>query len=501
MTMMIKDNGLVTRRLRHLRSIKIQNIDIMQHSINNQYRMSLLQQKYEYFLTIENLKDEIIYVSEVQHTWLNRLYFNEIPINEYPDYELTLKLMLKFPNTLLDESDSSFNEPTDNLNANAAETWIEIVNLDVNLNHLIELVNEKNVIESPNLFLFQFTNGTYIFPHQGLKMEPTSIFNDMEHNKSRTTNKSRLSANFNSLLKVNKSNDFISHIYDEINLISEKLHDRTYNKKSALIGNNNLIQKYINQLTVSIDRKQRHLEAIGLSFESLIKTEHNEEDKNYELKFHADSGQYFNEVEENDNSYGNKSYQLIKINNKLDLIRAKKCGQLVDIFKEYHLFDVENGGYIILNKPSNGPDQNNHVAPSDEFNLTSWKSRIELDDGKEKTHGIINQLQFKKVQVNDIMTLIEGINSNKADENEINTVNTLLGQYMLFTLMISKVIYHIPLPNDMEYCGSTCFINKTLPFFIPEKKKLTKTSIASLIKAIDLFNINIKQLQLHLQRY
>lgn len=295
---------LLKRRLRHVRSVKINNLFVAQKNTEDQLWLP------SYFIVLENSRGETLYVSEVQHGSLYNVQFNELPLQHSSLTYFILKLFAEVPKVLSPYKDS---------------VWCLFRCYHVDLNKM-QYLKPDDVVVSYNAPLLELVDGNYILTEAPVMSSPSSPTKG--HKRGVSSVKIKHSFTFNNVLKLNKILEYTSQVMEESRQISEnleKLMQNEHKKHKWLI---NSLKSYNQQMQARIQRKRLDLKRLH----SLLKCTNAELDLT--LDMHANS---LNDY------YGNTYPNLIQKRDKLETLRTKKLIQLIGIFQTTALFHVRTG--------------------------------------------------------------------------------------------------------------------------------------------------------------
>lgn len=430
---------LLEKRVRHLHSVSLYNVSMLgnEASLNSDENKLNVFKKISCFVVIDNLNGAPLYVSEVQVNTFNKLSFNEMPPNELSDSTISLRIVGKIPNDILIKSE-----------ANTDEIWIVFKEIGIQFDKL-KRIRRDTIFEGVNIPILEFNDGLYTLENINAISNVPDVINFQNSTSSEHTMKESFS--FNSLLEFNKVIEYKSHILEEIlHISSEVQHIMEHRNKERgweIIRLNNSIE----QMKLQLNNKRIDLKNVEVA-----------------LANSSDISQLSSQLISRNSSdasiadnYGNKNYRVIHSNNQLDVLKVKKLKQLISIFRNYPLFDEENG----------------YVEIATDFDSKRPSTKL---------------LKFKLVNKSKILSSVTDSEVKRID------INTILGQYMLFLQIISTIIYNIPLPYEMRYYGSTSIISYDLPLFISET--VASKYRSGLLQAIEMFNLNIKQVKVYIER-
>lgn len=406
---------LLKRRLRHVRSIKISNL-----FVGKTCSQELIWFP-SYFIVIENGKGQILYISELQYGSLYSVQFNELPSQDSPLTHFKLRLVAELPQRLLPSSDERI--------------WFDFKVYQIDLNKVKQIGADDTVV-SYNAPLMELVDGDYVLPNVStLTASKSSI---RTHKRASSSIKSKISFNFNSVLKMNKILEYTSQVKEESQQISDKVESQIQDEYKKHQWHVTHLKDYNHQLQLRIQRKKSDLKKLRDSIKNFSEAKEKDSIKTYSLNDY----------------YGNTYPSLIQNRNRLEILREKKLAQLIEIFRITNLFHVRSG-----------------LAT---FNGTLLDSSSSLYDRLR-----VNLLNKEKLL--EIATT--------GSEMTKKLTSSCLGYYTLFMTLIATRICNIPLPHGLMYCGSTSMVNDCTPLYLDNLK-----DINLLGQAIDNFNVDIIQI-------
>lgn len=294
---------LLKRRLRHVRSVKINNLFVGQKNSEELIWFP------SYFIVIENERGQTLYVSELQHGSLYNVQFHELPPQDSPLTHFTLRLVAEIPQWLLASSDERL--------------WFDFRTYNVNLNQ-VKHVSADDIIESYNAPILELVDGDYVLPNVSTLAAPKALIRT--HKRAVSSMKIKKSFTFNSVLKLNKILEYTSQVKEESEQISDRVERQIqdeHKKRQWLVKH---LRDYNHQLQSRIQKKKLDLQKLGNFVEQFGESEENDS------KPHL-----LNEY------YGNTYPNLIQSRSRLESLRAKKLAQLIGIFQTTDLFHVRSG--------------------------------------------------------------------------------------------------------------------------------------------------------------
>lgn len=439
---------LLTRRIRHIRSIDLYNISLL--TPNDKYNEKSHINEYLnipvpcYFI-IESLSGETLYISETQSYSFRRLQFNEMPILGYGDKQLILKVICKLPPKICLKDSVPETE-------NCEEVWVILGTYSVDLSLLKKVTINENIFFSEiNVPTFELDDGLYILPSTKiLNMNSTeSIYETSLSDETRIG--IRNISSFNSLLKLNKALEYESQIIEaNINLSSVTENFLGYLESKDRWGVENLKKNILQIENKIIEKKSNRLkleEKINIIDDSI---------KRFKLHSEGSSPSYGGA----DDDYGNKSTKLIKLGDTIDFLKNKKSKQLITIFKYCGLFDSK----LNLVSVTSVTENNNLIHEHIHLHLLESKKLLKLIDSP-------SEIKYK--------------------------INIHLGYYLLFLNILTQSIWNVPLPHQMKYLGSKSLINRNFPLYFPDK--LNESNIDAFVIGISYFNRNLIQARQYLR--
>lgn len=309
---------LLKHRLRHLRSIEINNISAAIRKKSEKIVIPFPA----CFLALESLKGECLYVSEVQYDFINSVQFNELPALEYSTSRMILKITVKIPEEC---SFAGAMEPNE---------WLVLRTFEIDLNKLQSLDPEDQP-EGHNVPLFEMTDGFYTLPDQSVLRTTSESNLYSRHRRNASRNIVNQSFSFNSVLKLNIMIDYKAQVQREILETSKKL------EKAIDLGGKSdtwlieILRGYSRDLGTSITRKKAYLRDLRERLERHV-------DSHDSDRSHSPDGQSLHEY------YGSSYSNLIKTKDRVDAMRLKKLNRLITIFQNTSLFE-KSVGFIDYN--------------------------------------------------------------------------------------------------------------------------------------------------------
>lgn len=307
---------ILKRRLRHLRSLAVQNISLQNLEENSMDEHHVLSS----FFIIENSNGETIYVSETMNGSIVKLQINELRFHN--DYNLLdhfiVKLAIRVPVRLLKNKND--------------EIWAIIKCFKVDLAKLNYLGSH------PSNFTFSGTDILLLELQDGWYTTQSTIFRALEphitHKLKIDPNTGKKSCAFNSLLKLNKLIQYVSDIEEERNLWSTKINSfvepQLKGKKWAIQD----IKIKLENINQRCEKKSRDINKFTKTLESLV-----QEQKQFTIKEDAAAL----------DDYGTIYSVLSNTNEAVEKLQQKRLIQLITIFKNSILFD-SNYGFVFIDE-------------------------------------------------------------------------------------------------------------------------------------------------------
>lgn len=320
------------------------------------------------------------------------------------------------------------------------ETWIEIASYTINMNQLVDFDSRVSKITDFNIPTFELIDGIYIDPKHRPK---SNIINTSSIDVKLPLSKTKMSCSYNTLLKLHKLLDYKGQTEEEILEITSALEcslqlsyatDKGYNRKGKI---------YLKQLESVIESKKDKIDRLRE-----LLTRHNPPNltsTNLEKSMSKDE-------------FTTKYSSTIQLKDHLYLVRGRKLKQLIAIFQLTGIFS--NSQPFITYE-----------------NNTDYEKSIELNPV-------------------DLDVLL----SSKAMEQEDsrNSLNTLLGYYLLFIQILGTRLFKVSLPYELNYYGSTSLIDNKYPFYISDSPSIKY--IDHLKCAVKCFNRDVQQVSQQLRQ-
>lgn len=255
------------------------------------------------FIIIEDIKGQLIYVSETQGGSYLTIQFDELPRLPYAISSIHLKIVGKLPSRILQN-------PT-------SEVWAVIADYTVDFNNLIKIQPEDTdqSFEGINVPLFEFYDGNYVLKN--------AVRSNRQYTKTAPVSKS---FTYNSLLKLNKILEYITQIKQELMELTSKLNTLVQDKPQYC--NNEVKAQACHQLRKQINEKEAKIITLTGSL-----------DRNS-----AFAQNNTNEPKMND-EYGVIYSDFSNVRHRLHSYQLRKFQQLIKIFEQTSLFS--SNGYII----------------------------------------------------------------------------------------------------------------------------------------------------------
>ncbi|CDF87847.1 BN860_15808g1_1 [Zygosaccharomyces bailii CLIB 213] len=295
---------LLKRRLRHVRSVKINNLCVTQKNSDDLFRFP------SYFIVLENSRGETLYVSEVQNGSLYSVQFNELPLQHSPLTLFILKLFAEVPGKLSPYED---------------KVWCLFKNYKIDLNRM-QYLKQDDIVGSYNAPLLELIDGNYVLPE--VPIFSSSSSKTKEHKRKVSSLKNKPSFSFNYVLKLNKILEYTSQVMEESRQLSSKLELQIQNEHKKHIWVIDNLKHYNQQMKARIQKKRLELKKLD-SMVALANTD-----------LELPSEPHTNPLND---YYGNTYPSMVDSRNKLEALRTKKLAQLVSIFQMTELFHVRTG--------------------------------------------------------------------------------------------------------------------------------------------------------------
>ena len=441
---------LLQKRLRHLRSVTLANVALQlnKQGNNNELHNEVIRTP-DCFYIIENLKKEILLVSEIQGNPLRTIQFNDVNFNGDSTTRFIIKIVVQLPHELIPEHNSTNN------------TWCVIQQHTIDLNQLIQIDTRNDTVVTLNTPIFLLDDGSYTIKDAVIEkgilsstLHPTLLESKLRMNTKK-------SFTFNTVLKVNKLLEYIGQTQDETKRLSSYLErplNHAHKSQRINVDKEELLKT---QLHKTLLKKKAKIKALKDEIElhsTLIRSNT------------VSSVDIADKTNVND-QYANTYSNLFQTRNSLIHWRNKKLSQLISIFRAQQFFKLAKSlnceNYVsIVTITEEGSEDN-----------TAHQQRITLKViGKDKLQSQIN----KSLEIQE-------------------KINTFLGYFLLLIDILSKNIFHIELPHKLMFYGSTSVIDKYYPLYLPPAYSGYNQN--SFYEAIDLFNINIQQINQYLIDY
>lgn len=441
---------LLQRRLRHLRSVTLANVALQlnKEGTDNESHNEVIRTP-DCFYIIENLKKDIILVSEIQGNPLRSIQFNDVNFNGDSTTRFIIKIVVQLPHELIPE-----HIPTN-------KTWCITQQHTIDLNQLMPIDTRNDTVITLNTPIFLLDDGSYTIKEAIVErgMVSSTLHPTLLENKLHTNTKKSFS--FNTVLKVNKLLEYIGQTRDETKRLSsylEKPLSHAHKSKTINVEREELLKAQLSKTLLKKNAKIKVLKEEIELHSTLIRSNT------------VSSVDIADKTNVND-QYGNTYSNLFQTRNSLIHWRNKKLSQLISIFKAQQFFKLaknlncENFVTILI------------IAEEDSQDNSTNQQRITLKAiEKEKLQSQIN----RSLEIQE-------------------KINTFLGYFLLLIDILSKNIFHIELPHKLMFYGSTSVIDKAYPLYLPPAYSGYNQN--SFYEAIDLFNINIQQINQYLTDY
>ncbi|KAG0663434.1 hypothetical protein C6P45_000851 [Maudiozyma exigua] len=438
---------LLQRRLRHLRSVTLANVALLLNKEGNDNKLHReVIRTTDCFYIIENLKGEILLVSEIQGNPLRSVQFNDVNFNGDSTTRFIIKIVVQIPHELIAE-----HNPTN-------DTWCVTQQYIIDLNQLIPIDTRNDTVTTLNTPIFILDDGNYTVKEATMEkgILSSTLHPSLLESKLRTNTK--ISFTFNTVLKVNKLLEYIGQTQEETKRLSSYLErplSHAHISQKINLEREELIKEQLNKLLL---KKRAKIESLKEEIElhsTLIRSNT------------VSSVDIVDKTNVND-QYGTTYSNLFQTRNSLMHWRNKKLTQLISIFTVQQFFNLAKAlncdKYVSITM----------VTDEDSHDNTTNQQRITLKAiEKDKMQSQINiSLQVQE------------------------QINTFLGYFLLLIDILSKNVFNIELPHKLMFYGSTSVIDKAYPLYLPPAYSGYNQS--NFYEAIDLFNINIQQINQYL---
>lgn len=405
---------LLKRRLRHVRSIRIDNISPAIRKKSERIVVPFAA----CFLALETLKREALYVSEVQHTFINNVQFNELPDIQNSISHIVLKVVVRIP------------EECSLASAMDRDAWLILREYEIDLNKL-QAVRLEDQLEGHNVPLFEMSDGLYTLQNQTVMRSTSRDDLYLRHKRNTSRNQVPDSFSFNSALKLNIMIDYKAQVQREIEETSSSLGDAISVNGTQKSWLTECLRKYLQDLGQSVGRKKAH----ALQLRDELKLDNDQHEKTTASSV---DGQSLHEY------YGSNYPNLIKVKDRVDSLRLKKLSRLISIFQRTSLFEKK-------------------------------MDFIEYDN------ACIDVASYEKTKLQLINTERVLAMASKTDVDR-EFINTCLGYYLLFVQLIATKVFQIPLPYGMDFCGSTSMVGNgcCLHFYDSSAAKHPETQLKAI---------------------
>lgn len=302
---------LLRRRLRHVRSIRIDNVSAPAHSDLNEETLPFKAS----FIILESIKGEVLYVSEIQDGFTHNVQFNELPPMENPTSQIIVKFAVRVPRG------SVLSRYVDQ------DVWLALRVYNVNLNKL-QSINSDDLINSYNAPIFEMTDGFYTLPGLGLIRMNQAENGHLQHRRNISNNRIVQSFSFNSALKINKLIEYKAQITLECSNAAAEIESFVLSDERQNRWLIDCITKYKNGLHHSMQEKKHAIVLLNKKTNSGAR---------------ADPHSSEAECQSLNEYYGNTYPNLIQTKDSLDFMRLKRLSKLIAVFKETCLFRKDVG--------------------------------------------------------------------------------------------------------------------------------------------------------------
>ena len=407
------------------------------------------------YYVIENLEGELLFVSEIQQSSLRQLRFNDVNF----EGDSTSVFALKIVTQLSKRYSGAKNDD-----------WCIIATMCIDLNNLQPYDPDSDIIEGFNVPVFSMDDGHYTIGGAKLKksIKPATFVGMY---RSNVPSKAKRSFDYHTLLRINKSMDYLDQTQEEINTAAHEIEIQMRNTLRANVWFKESVTESEKRLKKTIHQKRE--EVVKLQSKSSSAT------SQYLSGVEVESSPYEPVIDVAKDDYGTTYSRLSQAKDYLCYLRLKKLDRLIDIFQ----------GVGILTQCS-----------YDNMGLTdSSKEAIELlqvnvdvrgkNKGEPNTNGG-KQLSFKKLDYSKIITKLE------SSELSVSEMNTCLGYLVLLLQTIANSVFKTSLPCKLMYYGSTSVIENSYPLFLPEP--YSTQNLLLFKQALQCLNINIVQVQQYL---
>lgn len=437
---------LLQRRLRHIRSITLNNVALrLERNMNEKANQSIheIVRTVDCFYIVETVKGDPIFISEVQSSLLRQVQFNDINFNGDSTTRFNFKIVVQIPHEFLSESSNE-------------NIWCVVKTLAIDLNKL-KLIDSKNdAIRDLNIPIFILDDGSYTIDDVPIEKGLTSLSSNDSYMDHKSPKDFKRSFTFNTVLKLNKLLEYIEQVQEETSKLSHKLEGPV--AKTTKRGNSSFENE---------EDYKRQLERIIMKKRARIKQLQEELDGNHNImRSDTDMSMDLTKKIDINDEYGNTYSHLFQTRSTLSYLRTKKLDQLCSVFQVLGLFDLVkelNCGYCLSFTKRENDSRQSYVG----------------------NQLVLNVLDKRKLQ--------KEINKSLEKQEQINT---FLGYYSLLIQLTAEKIFFIKLPYNLMFYSSTSLIDKVHPLYLPEA--YSTQNLVLFQEALTLLNTDIEQLKQYL---
>ncbi|QLL33207.1 hypothetical protein HG536_0E01180 [Torulaspora globosa] len=304
---------LLRRRLRHVRSIGINNVSAAIETKSEKVVVPFPA----CFLALQSMKGEVLYVSEVQRGFINTVQFNELPRLEHSISHIMLRIMVKVP------------EQCGLASAMKRDSWLVLREFEVDFNKL-QSIDLEDQLEGHNVPLFEMNDGVYTLQCQPVVKATANDDAYLRHRRNASRNQVQESFSYNSALKLNIMVSYKAQVLREIQETSKKLENAIDSNGKHSRWQIDCVKRHLADLRQSFTTKNAYLRQLDEELKSSI-------DQYHKTSTPSPDGQSLQEY------YGNNYPNLIKIKDRVDSLKLKKLSRLISIFQTTCLFQKEIG--------------------------------------------------------------------------------------------------------------------------------------------------------------
>lgn len=303
---------LLKRHLRHLKSISVNNISLIDESKKIGSRVGFIP----CFIVLEDPRSrKPFYVSELETGSLSSLHFTELVIPK--EFELCtlfeIKIAAKIPSFLLRHDED--------------ELWCFVAMHTVNLDELTYIGNQRDdhITMEQNLPMIEMIDGWYALPNKNIRYTGLQISPVVNMNNK---NRKRMCP-FNSLVKLSKLTQYTGDMVEEKQISTNKIERLIKSTHNIGTGILDTYQENIKMIESRCEIKRQKLKRL--------------KDQLSEL----DDGNELNDVDSNietyRDEYANIYSKLSNAKEAIEKLQKKKLIQLINVFKNTFLFDKDVG--------------------------------------------------------------------------------------------------------------------------------------------------------------